>query len=123
MLGEIGDDRTRFVDARALKAYAGSAPVTRACGRTISITHRRVKNNRLAAAGWIWAFVASSKSPGASVHYHHRRGAGDRHAAALRNLFNRLLGQLWHCLQTDQLYDPAKAYLNHQTSIPMAAAT
>ena len=26
MLAEIGDDRTRFTDARALKAYAGSAP-------------------------------------------------------------------------------------------------
>jgi transposase len=30
VLAEIGDDRTRFTDARALKAYAGSAPVTRA---------------------------------------------------------------------------------------------
>jgi transposase len=29
VLAEIGDDRTRFTDARALKAYAGSAPVTR----------------------------------------------------------------------------------------------
>lgn len=32
ILGELGDDRTRFADARALKAYAGSAPVTRAVG-------------------------------------------------------------------------------------------
>ena len=36
VLAEIGDDRTRFADARALKAYAGSAPVTRASGRSIS---------------------------------------------------------------------------------------
>jgi transposase len=28
VLAEIGDDRARFADARALKAYAGSAPVT-----------------------------------------------------------------------------------------------
>ena len=53
MLAEIGDDRTRFADARALKAYAGSAPITRASGRSISITHRKLKNNRLAATGWI----------------------------------------------------------------------
>ncbi|GAA3024041.1 hypothetical protein GCM10017559_56870 [Streptosporangium longisporum] len=26
LFAEIGDDRTRFVDARALKAYAGAAP-------------------------------------------------------------------------------------------------
>ncbi|WP_243717817.1 IS110 family transposase, partial [Actinomadura sp. KC345] len=49
LLAEIGDDRTRFTDARALKAYAGSAPVTRASGKTTTITHRRVKNQRLAA--------------------------------------------------------------------------
>ena len=51
VLAELGDDRARFSDARALKAYAGSAPVTRASGRSICITHRRIKNNRLAAAG------------------------------------------------------------------------
>jgi hypothetical protein len=43
VLAEIGDDRARFSDARALKAYAGSAPVTRASGRSISITHRRIR--------------------------------------------------------------------------------
>ncbi len=30
VLAEIGDDRSRFTTARSLKAYAGSAPVTRA---------------------------------------------------------------------------------------------
>jgi transposase len=50
VLAEIGDDRSRFADARALKAYAGSAPVTRASGRSISITHRHIKNNRLATS-------------------------------------------------------------------------
>lgn len=30
VLAEIGDDRERFADARAIKAYAGAAPVTRA---------------------------------------------------------------------------------------------
>jgi transposase len=33
VLAEIGDDRSRFADARSLKAYAGSAPVTRASGK------------------------------------------------------------------------------------------
>jgi hypothetical protein len=57
VLAEIGDDRTRFTDARALKAYAGSAPVTRASGRSISITRRRIKNDRLNAVGFLWAFA------------------------------------------------------------------
>ncbi|MDN3029599.1 transposase [Streptomyces sp. S.PB5] len=32
-LAETGDDRTRITDAKALQAYAGAAPVTRAPGR------------------------------------------------------------------------------------------
>jgi hypothetical protein len=79
--GQIGDDRTRFADTRSLKAYADSAPVTRASGRSLSITHRRVKNDRLAAAGFVWAFVAAAHSPGASALYSRRREHGDRHAA------------------------------------------
>jgi hypothetical protein len=50
VLAEIGDDRARFADARALKAYAGSAPVTRGSGRrainsasavSVCLTNRR----------------------------------------------------------------------------------
>ena len=37
VLAEIGDDHTRFVDARSLKAYAGASPITRASGRKSSI--------------------------------------------------------------------------------------
>jgi transposase len=110
LLAEIGDDRAHFADGRALKAYAGSAPITRASGRSISITRRSIKNNRLAAAGFVWAFCAAAKPGPARSHYQQRRDHGDRHAAALRHLFNRMLGQLHHCLQTGQTYDAAKAF-------------
>jgi transposase len=110
VLAEIGDDRTRFADARALKAYAGSAPVTRASGRSLSVTHRRIKNDRLAAVGWIWAFAAATNCEPARDHYRRRRDHGDRHAAATRHLFNKLLGQLYHCLQDQQTFDDTKAF-------------
>ena len=110
VLAEIGDDRIRFADARALKAYAGSAPITRASGRSISVTHRHIKNNRLANVGWMWAFSATSNCEPARQHYRERRDNGDRHAAATRHLFNKLLGQLYHCLQHQQTYDEAKAF-------------
>jgi transposase len=93
-LAEIGDCRDWFADARALKAYAGSAPITRASGRTITITRRRIKNNRLAATGFIWAFMSITNSPSARAHYDKRRAGGDGHAAAMRHLSNRFLGQL-----------------------------
>ena len=110
VLAEIGDDRSRFQDAKGLKAYAGAAPVTRASGKTRSVTFRRVKNNRLNAAGYSWAFSALTASPGARAHYDRRRDDGDRHAAAQRNLFGRLLGCLHHCLTAGCEYDEATAF-------------
>lgn len=110
VLAEIGDDRSRFDDARALKAYAGSAPVTRASGKSLTVTSRRIKNQRLATTGYIWAFAALTASTGARRHYDRRRRAGDRHIAAERNLFNRFLGCLHHCLQTRQLYSEEHAF-------------
>ena len=110
VLAETGDDRSRFADAKGLKAYAGAAPVTRASGKTTAVLHRRVKNQRLAAAGYIWAFAALTASPGARGHYDKRKADGDRHAAAQRNLFGRMLGCLHHCLATGQHYDEHAAF-------------
>ncbi|MFF9585319.1 IS110 family transposase [Streptomyces achromogenes] len=97
-LAEIGDDRSRFADARGMKAYAGAAPITRASGRSTVVMARRVKNQRLAGIGYMWAFSAMAHSTGARAHYDRRREAGDRHTAAQRNLFSRMIGCLHHCL-------------------------
>jgi transposase len=110
VLAEIGDDRNRFADDRALQAFAGSAPVTRASGKSRTVTRRRTKNNRLAAIGYSWAFTAAARPSPTREHYLYRRDCGDGHPAALRHLFNRMLGQLHHCLRTRQTYDPIKAF-------------
>jgi transposase len=122
VLAEIGDDRSRFADPRTLKAYAGAAPITRASGKSHVVLHRRIKNQRLATAGYLWAFAALTASPGARAHYDRRRAAGDRHAAALRNLNNRLLGCLHHCLQTGQRYDEPTAFPTAEPEELAAAA-
>jgi len=74
------------------------------------VLHRRVKNHRLASAGSNWAFTALSHSPGARAHYDGRRDRGDGHAAALRNLYNRFLGHLRHCLVSGQQYNEITAF-------------
>ncbi|GAA2125208.1 IS110-like element IS117 family transposase [Kitasatospora saccharophila] len=110
LLAEIGDDPARFADARSLKAYAGSAPITRASGKKSYVGRRMVKNNRLLHAGFLWAFSALRTSPGADAHYRRRREKGDWHAAAQRNLLNRLLGQLYYCLHNRQPFDEQIAF-------------
>jgi transposase len=120
VLAEIGDDRSRFQDAKGLKAYAGAAPITRASGKTRSVTRRHIKNNRLNAAGYSWTFSALTASPGARARYDRRREAGDRHAAAQRNLFGRLLGCLHQCLITGQEYNENIAF-PARTNLPAAA--
>jgi hypothetical protein len=35
--------------------------------------HRRIKNQRLAATGYVWAFAALTASPGVRAHYDRRR--------------------------------------------------
>lgn len=110
VLAEIGDDRTRFADARGLKAYAGSSPITRASGKKSAITRRWVKNDRLNPAGYLWAFASLRASTGANAHYRRRREEGDWHAAAQRNLFNRMIGQLYHCLKQGTAYDELLAF-------------
>jgi transposase len=121
VLAEIGDDRSRFADAKGLKAYAGAAPITRASGKSRSVTRRHIKNNRLNAAGYSWAFSALTASPGARGRYDRRREAGDRHAAAQRNLFGRLLGCLHHCLITGQNYDENIVFPENPKKLPQAA--
>jgi transposase len=122
MLAEIGDDRTRFATGRDLKAYAGSAPVTRESGKSRRVSHRRIKNSRLAATGRHWAFAALTASPGAHAHYNRRRDTGDRYHAALRRLFNRMLGQLHHCLTTRQKFDETIAFTVISRTPPAVAA-
>ena len=63
-----------------------------------------------------------SASPGARAHYDRRRDDGDRHAAAQRNLFGRLLGCLHHCLATTQHYDENTAFPNLTAASQATAA-
>lgn len=54
---------------------AGRNP-TRASGKAKAVLHRRVKSQRLAAAGYNWAFSAISAAPGARTHYDRRKADG-----------------------------------------------
>jgi transposase len=122
VLAEVGDDRTRFASAAALRSFAGTAPVTRASGRSRFVKARRIRNKRLADACHWWAFATLTRSPGARAHYDRRRAAGDHHNAALRNLANKLLGRLWWCIHNNEPWDDTAAWLHPDTTAAAAAA-
>ena len=122
VLGEIGDDSARFADTAGLRSFAGTAPITRASGRSRLVSARHVCNRRLADACHWWAFAALTHSPGARAHYDRRRDAGDTHNAALRNLANKLLAKLRYCLQHGVLYDETLAWPTHRDAAEPAAA-
>ncbi len=108
VLAEVGDDPTRFSTAGGPRAFAGTAPVTRASGRSRHVAARKVRNKRAGDACHWWAFAMLTNSPGAREHYNRRQAAGDHHNAAPRNLANKLLGRL--CLQHDKSWDETTAW-------------
>ncbi|GAA2484825.1 hypothetical protein GCM10010276_23250 [Streptomyces longisporus] len=75
-----------------------------------------MKSDRLSHADYLWAFASLRASTGANSHYRQRRQHGDWHAAAQRNLFNRVIGQVYHCLQHRKLFD-------EHTAFPVATPT
>jgi len=110
VLGEFGDDRTRFASPKSRKNYAGTSPVTRASGRSRIVLARHARNRRLADALEQWAFCSLTTSPGARAYYDQLRLRGKTHHQALRQLANRWVGILHACLQIGQLYDETAAW-------------
>ena len=104
VLGEFGDDPTRYGDARARRNYAGTSPITKASGTRRVVLARFARNERLFDACYLWAFTTLTKSQGARRYYDLQRGRGKTHSQALRALANRLVGILHGCLRRGELY-------------------
>ena len=110
VLGEFGDDPTRYDSAKARRNYAGTSPLTVASGTRTVVRARHIRNKRLADALHWWAFNAITRSPGARALYDRRRAAGDTHSGALRVVANRLVAILHGCLRTHTTYDEHTAW-------------
>jgi hypothetical protein len=120
-LGEFGDDKKRFSDARARKNYSGQSPITRASGKKSIVLARYATNRRLGAALHLQAYSALGASPGARSYYDALRGRNIGHHAALRQLANRLVGILHGCLKSGTVYSEDTAWA-HQHADPASIA-
>jgi transposase len=118
VLAEFGDDRTRYVDARARRNYAGPSPITRASGTRRVVLARYARNERLFNACYLWAFASLTASPPARAYYDRHRSRGKTHNQALRALANRLVAILHGCLRHNRTYEESVAW----STIHQAAA-
>jgi Transposase/Transposase IS116/IS110/IS902 family len=111
VLGEFGDDRTRYANAKSRKNYGGTSPVTKASGRSRVVLARYARNRRLAATLDRWAaFCSLTHSEGARRYYDELRARGKTHGQANRQLANRWVGILHHCLERKELYSEGIAW-------------
>ena len=108
LLAELGADRTRFRDPRALQCFAGMAPMSFSSGQAHRVKLRRACNKHLRAAVHLWADLSRPACDWARAYYQRHRDRGQSHACALRCLGQRWLRILWAMWQRRTTYDEAR---------------
>lgn len=109
---------TMLVDAAAplrerdylrLRAYAGTAPVTKRSGKRAYVVQMRYAcTARLRQAMYHWARTSIQHDDGARRYYEQLRARGHQYARALRSVADRWLRILVAMLRTRALYDAAR---------------
>lgn len=108
LLGEVGADREVFQSAEALQCMAGTAPVTKASGKSRVVLFRRGCNKTLRATVHLWVDETRHKCAWADAYYKQKKAQGKSHAQALRCLGQRWLKIVWRMWQDRTPYDEAK---------------
>jgi transposase len=96
----------RARDYHALRALAGTAPVTRRSGKQCFVIRRHACNGRLQIAIYHWSRGAIQHDAVARRRYDALRSRGLGHARALRTVGVRLLYALCTTLKRQTTYDP-----------------
>jgi transposase len=96
----------RARDYHALRALAGTAPVTRRSGKQCFVIRRLACNKRLQNAVHHWSRIAIQYDTPARQRYDALRRRGHGHARALRSVGDRLLRALCTTLKRQTLYNP-----------------
>jgi transposase len=117
MLAEMGEDRARFPSAATLLAETGTAPVTRASGRSRTVHFRYAANKRMRHAIDWWTFVAVRDNDWSREAYQQARARGQLHNRALRGVGARWTRILWRCWTDHTTYDPSRHLGEQPTAI------
>jgi transposase len=104
-------------DYQALRALAGTAPVTRRSGKSRIVLRRTACNQRLRNALHHWSAVAIQHDTISRRRYDELRKRGHNHHRALRSVADRLLLVLCKMLEQQTTFDPQRT-----TAKPLPAA-
>lgn len=105
LLVAFGQDRQRFLSARALAQHVGIAPVTERSGKK-SWAHRRISCNKFMRQTLVeWVAQTVPRSVWAGAFYRQQRAKGAAHHVALRALAYKWLRILFRCWQDSKHYD------------------
>lgn len=91
-------------DGATLRAYGGSAPITRRSGKRWAVQMRRGCNPRLRNAFYHWARVSTTCDPATRAYYAELRARGHTHGRALRSVTDRWIRILMAMLRDRTLY-------------------
>lgn len=125
VIGEVGPLLERARTCEQLIAEAGVVPITRASGRSRSVSFRFATNRRARLALTWFADNSRHASPWAAKIYNDARARRKRHPHATRILARAWLRVMWACWRDGCCYDPAAHQGNGKivtaSSVPLAA--
>lgn len=116
IIGEIGPILERAQSCEQFIAEAGVVPVTRASGKSHSVTFRYATNRRARIAITTFADNSRHASPWAAKIYNDARARQKRHPHATRILARAWLRVVWACYRNGAIYDPTTHQANSKIS-------
>jgi transposase len=122
IIGEIGPILERAESCEQFIAEAGVVPVTRASGKSHSVTFRFAANRRARIAITTFADNSRHSSDWAAKIYNDARARKKRHPHAIRILARAWLRVIWACWRDGTCYDPATHQANNKIKTVSEAA-
>jgi len=108
LIAEIGPLLERCENPEQVAAMCGAAPVTRASGKSRTVTFRYTANKPARVAITSFADNSRHSSAWASDCYRRARTRGARHPHAVRILARGWVRVIWVCWTTNTAYDPLR---------------
>jgi len=108
LIAEIGPLLERCENPEQVAAMCGAAPITRASGKSRTVTFRYTANKPARVAITSFADNSRHSSAWASDCYQRARARGARHPHAIRILARGWVRVIWVCWTTNTVYDPLR---------------